>query len=97
MKRFRPSTAYPHNREASRCQTLASLALYPHEPWMWAAWNNRMTSKSDTAWRTAARLAALAEEADDDEEREYYIRMRDAWITLANRCEFMPISDVTDQ
>jgi hypothetical protein len=45
----------------------------------------------------AARLAALAEEADDDEEREYYIRMRDAWITLANRCEFMPISDVTEE
>lgn len=56
-----------------------------------------MTSKSDTAWKTAARLAALAEEADDDEEREYYIRMRDAWTTLANRCEFMPISDVTEE
>jgi hypothetical protein len=56
----------------------------------------RLTSKSDTAWKTAARLAALAEEADDDEEREYYIRMRDAWITLANRCEFMPI-DVTEE
>jgi hypothetical protein len=56
-----------------------------------------MTSKSDTAWKTAARLAALAEEADDDEEREYHIRMRDAWITLANRCEFMPISDVTEE
>src|SRR5262245_3230872 len=54
-----------------------------------------MGSKSEMARRTAARLAALAEEADDDEEREYYIRMRDAWITLANRCEFIPISDVT--
>jgi hypothetical protein len=42
-------------------------------------------------------MEALANEADTDEEREYYIRMRDAWITLANRCEFMPISDVTDQ
>jgi hypothetical protein len=40
-------------------------------------------------------MAALAEEADTDEEREYYTRMRDAWITLANRCEFMPISDVS--
>ena len=39
-------------------------------------------------------MAALAEEADNDEEREYYTRMRDAWITLANRCEFMRISDV---
>ena len=58
---------------------------------------DQMTLKSDTAWKTAARLAALAEEADDDEEREYYIRMRDAWITLANRCEFMPISDVTEE
>jgi hypothetical protein len=55
-----------------------------------------MESKSDTAWQTAARLAALAEEADDDEEREYFVRMRDAWITLANRCEFMPIADVTE-
>ena len=54
-----------------------------------------MGSKFEMARRTAARLAALAEEADDDEEREYYVRMRDAWITLANRCEFMPISDVT--
>jgi len=36
------------------------------------------------------------EEADADEEREYYARMRDAWITLANRCEFMPISDVKE-
>jgi hypothetical protein len=54
-------------------------------------------SKSNTAWRTAARMEALANEADTDEKREYYIKMRDAWITLANRCEFMPISDVTDQ
>jgi hypothetical protein len=50
-----------------------------------------MGSKSKIAWRTAARMAALAEEADNDEEREYYTRLRDAWITLANRCEFMPI------
>lgn len=49
-----------------------------------------MGSKSEIAWKTAARMA-LAEEADNDEEREYYTRMRDAWITLANRCEFMPI------
>jgi hypothetical protein len=31
-------------------------------------------------------MAAYADEADTDEEREYYTRMRDAWITLANRC-----------
>ena len=52
-----------------------------------------MGSKSETAWRTAARLATLAEEADDAEEREYYTRMRDAWITLANRCEFFYTPD----
>ena len=34
-----------------------------------------MASKSDTAWKTAARLAALAEEADDDEERERVVHV----------------------
>ena len=49
-----------------------------------------MASKSDTAWKTAARLAALAAEAENtEEEREYYTRLRDAWITVANRCEFL--------
>jgi hypothetical protein len=43
--------------------------------------------KSETAWKTAARMAALAEDTDDDYEREHFIRLRDAWITLANRCE----------
>jgi hypothetical protein len=56
----------------------------------------KMGSQSDTAWKTAARMAALAEEADNDAEREYYIRLRNAWITFANRCEFMPISNVTE-
>ena len=46
------------------------------------------------AHRTAARVAALADEADSDED-EYYIRMRDAWITLANGCEFLDTPDVT--
>jgi hypothetical protein len=54
-----------------------------------------MDSKSEMAWRTAARLAELAQEADDEAEREYYIRMRDAWITLANRCESFDVPDVT--
>ena len=53
--------------------------------------------KSDTAWQTAARIAAMAEEADDPEEREYFMRMRDAWITLANRCEPFDLPDVTDK
>jgi hypothetical protein len=34
-----------------------------------------------------AKCAALAPEADDPEEREHYARLRDAWITLAKRCE----------
>jgi len=35
-----------------------------------------MGSKSDIAWKTAARIAALADEADTDEEREYYENAR---------------------
>jgi hypothetical protein len=42
-----------------------------------------MGSKSDTTWKTAARMAALAEQTDDDYEREHFIRLCDAWITLA--------------
>jgi hypothetical protein len=30
------------------------------------------------------------------QEREHYARLRDAWITLAKRCEPFNISDVTD-
>jgi hypothetical protein len=56
-----------------------------------------MRSKRDTAWETAAKCAALAKEADDAEEREYFARMRDAWITLANRCEFIEFPDVTEK
>ena len=53
--------------------------------------------KTEVAWKTAPRIAALAEEGDDDEEREYFVRMRDAWITLANRCEFLDVPDVTEE
>jgi hypothetical protein len=56
-----------------------------------------MASKSDTAWKTAARCATLAEEADDNEEREHFIRLRDAWITVANRCETFNFPDVTEK
>jgi hypothetical protein len=55
-----------------------------------------MRSKSDSAWRTAARLAALAEEADSEEEREHFARLRDAWISLANRCEFLDVRYVAE-
>jgi hypothetical protein len=56
-----------------------------------------MVPTRDTARKTAARLAAMAEEADNEPDREYFARIRDAYISLANRCEFFPISDVTDR
>jgi hypothetical protein len=49
--------------------------------------HDQMRSKSQAAWETAARCATLAQEADDPQEREHYARLRDAWITLAKRCE----------
>jgi hypothetical protein len=55
-----------------------------------------MRSKSQTAWGTAAKYATLAQEADDPQEREHYARLRDAWITLAKRCEPFNFPYVTD-
>src|SRR6266702_4330213 len=48
-----------------------------------------MRSKSDHAWRMAAECAKLAQGADEKDEREFYVRMRDSWITVANRYEFL--------
>jgi hypothetical protein len=50
-------------------------------------------AKAESAWRMAASCAALALEAEGHEEREYYVRMRDAWIGLANRCELFDPPD----
>jgi hypothetical protein len=50
-------------------------------------------TKAESAWRVAARCAALAREADGHEEREYYVKMRDAWIGLGNRCQFFDLPD----
>jgi hypothetical protein len=58
--------------------------------------HDQMRSKSQAAWETAARCATLAQEADDPQEREHYARLRDAWITLAKRCEPFNLPDVTD-
>jgi hypothetical protein len=58
---------------------------------------DQMGSKSDTAWKTAARMAALAEETDDDYEREHFTRLRDAWIIVAHRCETFDFPDVTEK
>jgi hypothetical protein len=44
----------------------------------------------------AAKCATLAQEADDPQEREHYARLRDAWTTLARRCEPFDFPDVTD-
>jgi hypothetical protein len=55
----------------------------------------QMRFKSQTAWETAAKCATLARQADDPEEREHYARLRDAWITLAKRCEPFAFPDVT--
>ena len=56
-----------------------------------------MRSKSQTAWETAGRCATLAQEANDPEEREHYSRLRDAWTTLAKRCEPFNFPDVTEK
>lgn len=53
--------------------------------------NETWRIKAEAAWRTAAQCAVLAQEADEKDEREYYIRMRDAWIGLANRCVFLDL------
>jgi hypothetical protein len=58
--------------------------------------NYQMRTKSQVAWETAARCATLAQEADDPQEREHYARLRDAWITLAKRCEPFNFPDVAD-
>jgi len=56
-----------------------------------------MRSKSQTAWETATKCAALAQEAANSEEREYYVRLHGAWTTLAKRCEDFIIPDVTEK
>src|SRR5262249_9085457 len=70
----------------------------------WPRWGRRsytgrseMRSKRQTAWETPANCATLAKEADDPQEREFFARMRDAWITLANRCEYIEFPDVTEK
>src|SRR5262249_12080017 len=55
-----------------------------------------MRPKSQTAWETAVRCATLAQEADDPQEREHYERLRNAWTTLAKRCEPFNVPDVTE-
>jgi hypothetical protein len=35
----------------------------------------------------------LAQQAKEKDERDFYIRMRDSWITVANRFAFLDIVD----
>jgi hypothetical protein len=46
---------------------------------------------------TTAKYTTLAQEEDDPQEREHYERLRDAWVTLAKRCEPFNFPDVTDK
>jgi hypothetical protein len=52
-----------------------------------------MRSTSDGAWRMAAQCATLAQESEQKDERDFYIRMRDSWIKVANRSAFLDSVD----
>jgi len=52
-----------------------------------------MLSKSDHAWSMAARCAKLAQRAEQKDERDFFIRMRDSWIKVANRLAFLDVVD----
>ena len=40
-------------------------------------------------WQYAAECAARANKAADAQTREFFIRLRDAWISIANRSELI--------
>ena len=48
-----------------------------------------MVSRAEKAWRAAAECARLAQQSDGGSERDFYVQSRNAWITVANRCEFI--------
>lgn len=41
----------------------------------------------------AAQCARLAQQAEQKDERDFYIRMRDSWIMVANRFAFLDMVD----
>src|SRR5262245_14971069 len=47
-----------------------------------------MEARADKAWRAAAACDHLAHAARDDAERAFYVRMRNAWITVGNQSQF---------
>jgi hypothetical protein len=46
-------------------------------------------SHVDYCWRKAAEYTQRAEETTDDEVRVFFYRLRDAWISAANRNEML--------
>jgi hypothetical protein len=56
-----------------------------------------MRLKADDAWRKAAECARLAQEADDETERDLYRRKRDAWIAVANEFFDDPAASVMSE
>ena len=55
-----------------------------------------MHSDAKSARRAAAEFATRAQEADEKDEREFFLRLRDAWTGMANRCEFLDLIDDDD-
>src|SRR5262245_45361360 len=47
-----------------------------------------MGGRADKAWRAAAACARLAQAARDDADRDFYVRMRNAWFTVGNQSQF---------
>src|SRR5215468_186006 len=60
---------------------------------VWVASTGRqvMRSKSDHAWSMATHCAKLAQQAEQKDERDFYIRMRDSWIEVANGLAFLNV------
>ncbi len=48
-----------------------------------------MGSRAEKAWRAAAECARLAQKSAGGSERDFYVQSRNAWITVAKRCEFI--------
>jgi len=62
-----------------------------HAPTLSRVWDGLgvMRDEIERAWQKAADCAARAQDADDPNIRELFIRLRDSWIGAANRAEFI--------
>ena len=52
-----------------------------------------MRDEVERAWCKARDCAAWAEDSADPNIREFFIRLRDSWISAANRAEFIAEMD----